>query len=101
MPHSSHSHKLARKYVWWKSPEDALRDKRHFLASLMTFATMRDTLWMEENFSRNELIDVLNNPPIGVFTARAWHFWHYRMGLTDNETDIPDLPRRTWQKKSR
>lgn len=28
----------------------------------MTFATMRDTLWMEENFSRNELIDVLKNP---------------------------------------
>ncbi len=94
IPYTPHSRTLAGKYVWWKRPEDALRDKRHFLASLMTYATMKDTLWMEENFSRKELIDVLQNPPIGVFTPRAWHFWHYRLGLADNENDIPDLPRR-------
>ncbi len=100
MLNKSHSHALARKYVWWKSPEDALRDKRHFLASVMTYATMEDTLWMENNFPRKELIYVLQNPPIGVFSARAWHFWHYRLGLADNEKDIPGLPRRAWQRKS-
>jgi hypothetical protein len=100
MPHASHCLTLAGKYVWWKSPENALRDKRHFLASLMTYATMKDTLWMEKNFSRSELLNVLKNPPIGVFTPRAWHFWHYRLGLADNENDIPELPRRTWKMES-
>ncbi|MFN2267951.1 MAG: hypothetical protein ABR542_04110 [Desulfonatronovibrio sp.] len=88
---------LAKKYVWWKSPEQVLHDRRHFLASVMTFATVKDTLWMEQNFSRNELIDVLKKPPIGIFTARAWHFWHYRLGLAKNEYEISDLPKRTWQ----
>lgn len=101
LPEQYHGFKLARKYVWWKRPAQALEDKRHFLASLMTFATMEDTQWMEQNFSRDELIDVLKKPPIGIFTGRAWHFWHYRLGLAKNEFDIPDLPERAWQIQSK
>ena len=97
LPEQDHGFKLAGKYVWWKSLDQALKDKNHFLASLMTFATMEDTKWMEQNFSRDELINVLKKPPIGIFTARAWHFWHYRLGLANNESEIPDLPKRTWQ----
>ncbi|EFI36331.1 conserved hypothetical protein [Desulfonatronospira thiodismutans ASO3-1] len=98
MPDNEQLRRLAKKYVWWKSPEQALQNKRHFLAALMTFGTLEDTYWLEQNITRDELTDVLKNPPIGIFTARAWHFWHYRLGLAGNENEIPEQPTRTWQK---
>lgn len=79
---------MAKKYVWWKSPEDALSDQSHFIAQLMTLGTLEDTRWLRATFSAEELADVLNHPPPGVFTGRAWHYWHIRLGISP----IPALP---------
>lgn len=81
---------LAKKYVWWKTPEDALADETHFIAQLMTLGTLEDTQWLRGNFSDDELREVLNQAPPGVFNGRAWHYWHLRLKVEP----VPGLPER-------
>lgn len=88
--YDSESLEMARKYVWWKSPEEALSDQQHFVAQLMTLGTLEDTQWLRSRFSRDQLENTLHNAPAGVFTGRAWHYWHIRLGISP----IPALPSR-------
>jgi hypothetical protein len=87
---------LARRYVWWKDPHDALRDRHHLIGQVMTLGTLEDCVWLEEVLGREELAAAVKEPAIGVFTPRAWHYWHYRLGLAETECDIPALPTRRY-----
>lgn len=82
--------KMAAKYVWWKDPEEALRDQAHFLSMMMTYGTLADTQWMLEHFPKEALIEALRHAPPGVFNGRSWHFWHLRLGIHP----VGELPRR-------
>ena len=62
---------LAKKYVWWKSPEDAVGQPERVIA----------------------LARVLTQAEIGQFTPRSWSYWHYRLGIADID-DVPALPLR-------
>ena len=79
---------MAKKYVWWQSPERVLADGRLLLAQMMTLATADDVRWLLSVASSADLLRVLDDPPVGVFNRRSWAFWHLRLG---RET-IPDLP---------
>ena len=79
---------MAKKYVWWQSPERTLADGRLLLAQMMTLATADDVRWLLSVASSADLLRVLDDPPVGVFNRRSWAFWHLRLG---RET-IPDLP---------
>ncbi|MEF8823487.1 MAG: hypothetical protein V5B78_08995 [Desulfohalobiaceae bacterium] len=67
---------IARRLVWWKEPEEALGDRYRFIAQIMTYGDLEDTRTMLKSYSREELLQVLDSPPPGVFTPRAWSFWH-------------------------
>jgi len=72
---------VARRLVWWKEPEEALRDRYRFIAQIMTYGDLEDTQAMLRACTRDELLRVLDSPPPGVFTPRAWSFWHvYQIG---------------------
>lgn len=90
---------LARRYVWWKAPEEAVRDRRHLLSQVMNLGTLEDCVWLEEVLGRQALADVLRHPPIGVFNGKAWHYWHYRLGLADTGQDVPPMPERAFPKR--
>ncbi len=81
---------IAAKYVWWKSPLEALANKTHFLAHVMTLGTLEDVQWMLANYREKELKEVLAAAPPGIFNGRSWYFWHLRLGVSE----VPDLPRR-------
>jgi hypothetical protein len=83
---------IARKYVWWKKPEEALAYPNHFLAQVMTFATFEDAMLVLRNLGGDAFRDALAHAPPGVFDIRSWHFWHHRLGVTP----IPPLPERTF-----
>ena len=72
---------MARKYVWWQSPERALQDRRLLLAQMMTLATADDTRWLVSRVPAAELRGVLREPPAGVFNRRSWAFRRRRLGL--------------------
>ena len=83
---------LAKKYVWWQPPKKTLENQNYFLAQLMTFGTAEDVFWLLKRWGYQPFIETLNNPPLGVFNGRSWHFWHYKLGLAKNPQEIPSLP---------
>ncbi|WP_215843263.1 hypothetical protein HHS34_005260 [Acidithiobacillus montserratensis] len=85
------------KYIWWKKPDEAMQDERRLIAQVMCLGDWDDTLKLESNVEREALIGAIKNAEAGWFTPRAWHFWHYRLGLAKNESDIPQLPVRKFR----
>ena len=81
---------MARKYVWWQSPERTLADRRLLLAQMMTLGTVDDVRWLVGRVSEDGLRAVLRDPPVGVFNGRSWRFWHLRLG----RHPVPALPAR-------
>ena len=79
---------MASKYVWWQSPEDTLADRKLLLAQIMTLGTAEDVRWLLSVVSSDDLRAVLRDPPVGIFNARSWSFWHLRLGFDA----VPDLP---------
>lgn len=81
---------LARRYIWWETPEWAYAHPTIFLANLMNIGT-----WHDIQFARHLLGDavfkqaLLEAPP-GYFSYRAWDYWHLKFGITP----IPPLPKR-------
>lgn len=82
------------KYIWWKTPDDALLVERRLIAQVMNLGDWKDTRRLETIFEREKLIDALKNAEAGWFTPRMWSFWHYRLGLAKSQDDIPPLPSR-------
>jgi len=83
---------LARKLIWWKTPEEALRWPERLLAQVMTLGTWDEIQtarveWGEDAFRR-----VLANPPPGVFDRRSWNYWHVIFNLMP----VPPLPVRSF-----
>jgi hypothetical protein len=79
---------LARKCVWWKPPEETLREPGLFIAHVMTFGGWDDALLLRSSFSEEELCAALREAPPGVFDARSWHYWHRVLGIWD----VPPRP---------
>ena len=81
---------VAKRVVWFKVPEDALKDVKLFLAHVMTYGTLNDIAITLRYFSEGDFEAVLNDPPPGVFDWRSWTYWNVRY----HREPIPDLPRR-------
>lgn len=80
------------RYIWWKTPDEALLYERRLIAQVMNLGTWEDTRRLEITVGADALIDALRNAEAGWFTPRIWHFWHYRLGLVQREDDMPPMP---------
>ena len=80
---------MARKYIWWQSPDRTLAEPRLLLSQMMTLATVEDVRWLLSSASEDDLRAVLRDPPIGIFNGRSWSYWHRRL----NGEPIPPLAR--------
>ena len=81
---------LARKYVWWQPPRQTLGEPALLIAQIMTLGVLEDVQWLLGRVSRDALRGVLRDPPVGIFNARSWRFWHLQLGVAP----IPPLPAR-------
>jgi hypothetical protein len=70
--------KVASRVVWFKRPEETLRDPVHFLAHVMTYGTPEDLAALDGIVGDDEFREVLDHAPPGVFDARSWTFWNLR-----------------------
>jgi hypothetical protein len=82
--------KVAKRVVWFKSPEDVLKDQKLFLAHVMTYGTLSDIQITLRFFSEEDLESVLKDPPPGVFDLRSWTYWNVRY----HREPVPALPER-------
>ena len=86
--------RMARKYVWWLSPADALGRSHLVTAQVMELGDYDDVLRLESVVGRDALVAALQEAEPGRFSAPSWTFWHYRLGLA-RPGRVPVLPKRT------
>jgi len=84
---------LASKYVWWKSPEEAVSMPERVIAQVMNIGDYSDVQAMAGQLGDDKLREVLANAEAGQFSARSWAYWHYRLGLAAAGR-VPEMPQR-------
>jgi hypothetical protein len=83
--------RLAAKYIWWKTPEDAMRMPQRVVAQVMNIGDYDDVQEMARELGDETLRDVLLHAEPGQFNERSWAYWHYRLGLAA-PGQVPSLP---------
>lgn len=81
-------HHLASRYIWWKTPDEAMQYPQRVAAQVMNLGTWEDWVTMWEAVGDDYLRSVLEHAEAGQLDARSWHYWHYRLGLAE----LPDRP---------
>jgi hypothetical protein len=82
---------LARKYVWWKTPDEAVSMPERVIAQVMNIGDYADVQAMATAVGDDVLRDVLSKAEAGQFDERSWAYWHYRLGLASVD-NVPALP---------
>ena len=82
---------LAAKYIWWKTPEEAMVMPQRIVAQVMNLGDYADVQTLAAQLGDAALRDALNTAEIGQFNERSWIYWHYRLGLAPAGA-IPPLP---------
>jgi hypothetical protein len=85
--------RLAARYIWWKSPDEASADPRRVAAQVMNIGDYDDVQALAAAVGDDYLRDVLRSAEAGQFDARSWAYWHYRLQLAAPGA-VPPLPHR-------
>jgi len=85
---------FAAKYVWWKSPDEAIASPSRVVAQVMNLGEFDDVAALERLLGGDALRAVLLHAEAGQFNERSWHYWHYRLGLATVD-HVPPLPTRS------
>ena len=84
---------LASKYIWWKTPEEAVVMPERVIAQVMNIGDYSDVQALVSQVGDEVLRDVLTHAEAGQFNDRSWAYWHYRLGLSSVD-HVPALPMR-------
>ena len=83
---------MAKKYIWWEAPKDAVEFPDRVIAQVMNLGDWPDVQQLVSHAGEPRLPAVVTHAEAGWFTARSWHYWHYRLGLSDIDHAPPKLP---------
>src|SRR3569833_3632304 len=84
---------LARKYIWWQSPEYALRDHHRLIAQVMDIGSHADVEALRCALGDQAFKLALQKARAGEFSERSWHYWHLVLGMSTPRA-VPPLPHR-------
>ena len=87
---------LARKYIWWKTPEEAVVMPQRVIAQVMNIGDYADVQALAAQVGDEVLRHVLTHAEAGQFNERSWAYWHYRLGLSSVD-QVPALPVRRFE----
>jgi len=85
--------RLSAKYIWWKTPDEAVRQPNRIIAQVMNIGDYDDVQDLAARAGDDILREVLTHSEIGQFNERSWAYWHYRLGLAQ-PGQVPPLPGR-------
>jgi hypothetical protein len=83
--------RLARKYIWWKTPEEAAEQPERVIAQVMNIGDFADVQALGAAVGDSVLIDVLSYAQAGEFNPRSRAYWHYRLHLAE-PGQLPPMP---------
>ena len=87
---------LAAKYLWWETPEQALRHPRRVIAQVMDLGAWEDVHGLVQVIGEEPFRDVLRHAEPGWLEPRSWHYWWHRLGMLEDGAPVPPLPARTY-----
>ena len=82
---------LASKYIWWKSPDEAVTMPERVIAQVMNIGDYADVQSLAAQVGDEVLREVLAHAQAGQFNERSWAYWHYRLGLASVD-HVPAMP---------
>ncbi len=82
---------FSRKYIWWKTPDEAVAMPERVIAQVMNIGDYADVQILASQVGDEALREVLTHAEAGQFNERSWTYWHYRLGLS-NVDHVPALP---------
>jgi hypothetical protein len=71
---------IARRIIWFQSPEVALADPVRFMAYAMARATHQDMRALRHYVSEEDFREALEHAPPGIIDPRSWAYWNSKMG---------------------
>lgn len=83
--------RFARRYVWWKTPEEAASMPERVIAQVMNIGDSADVQDLVDAAGVELLRAVLRHAEAGEFDERSWAYWHLRLKLADL-AHIPPMP---------
>ena len=83
--------RFARKYIWWKSPDQAAAMPERVAAQVMNIGDYDDVQLLTRQAGEDYLRHVLIHAEAGQFNERSWAYWHYRLGLA-KPGHVPPMP---------
>ncbi|MDE0409635.1 MAG: hypothetical protein OXN81_17445 [Alphaproteobacteria bacterium] len=91
--------RLADSYIWWKTPEEAVRYPDRVLAQVMDIGTFEDCRAMRAAFGDERLCGVLRRAEPGWFRTRNWAFWQAALGIDAGPRPVRrKLPPTPWER---
>ena len=79
---------VARRVVWFKAPQETLRDEVQFLSHVMIYGSAEDTATVRRAYGDEAFRDTLRNAWPGIFDPRSWSYWHTVLGMLP----VPPMP---------
>lgn len=90
LPHTQELLDIAKRVVWFKTPEETLGDQVLFLCHLMTYTLPEDFIAVAKTVPPSQFQYALDHAPAGIFDARSWAYWNIKYG----REPVPPLPER-------
>ncbi len=82
---------FASKYIWWKTPDEAVARPERVIAQVMNLGDYADVQALIAEVGEDVLRKVLAGAEAGQFNERSWAYWHYRLGVSQLG-QVPALP---------
>jgi len=80
IPLTAETADVARRVIWFESPEQALEDPVRFIAYAFTYATHEDMNLILQYLSTEDLREALDHAPAGIIDPRSWAYWNNKIG---------------------
>jgi len=84
---------LAAKYLWWMTPDEAIKRPERIVVQVMNLGDFADVTDVLDAFGEDQARKLLIHAEAGQFSPRSWHYWHYRLGLAEPGC-VPPMPTR-------
>ena len=82
---------IARRLVWFESPDQALSDPVRFMAYAMARASFEDMTEIRRHVSDAEFIEAIDRAPPGIIDPRSWSYWNL---VVAGQQPPPPMPAR-------
>lgn len=83
----------AAKYIWWKTPDEAIEIPERVVAQVMNIGDYDDVQALADALGDDYLRHVIEHAEPGMFSQKSWAYWHYRLGLS-KPGQVPPMPQR-------